>query len=101
MTTIDLNLVQVFAKVVETGSFTAAGAALSLPKSSVSRGISRLEDALGVRLLQRTTRKLGLTLAGERYLAEVGSAVAAISQASTDVTELGEAPRGTVRISTV
>ena len=55
-TGIDLNLVSVFAKVVELGSFTDAGRALGLPKSSVSRAVTRLEEALGVRLLQRTSR---------------------------------------------
>jgi DNA-binding transcriptional LysR family regulator len=63
----DLNRVAVFVRVVETESFTAAAAALGLPKSSVSRAVSRLEDDLGVRLLQRTTRKLSLTDAGRTY----------------------------------
>src|SRR5260221_14708741 len=65
-----LNLVSVFTRVVEQGSFTAAAAALHIPKSSVRRAVSRLEETLGVRLLQRTTRKLGLTQAGERHLPE-------------------------------
>ena len=68
---LDLNLVAVFARVVAAGSFTAAAAGLGVPKSSVSRAVARLEESLGVRLLQRTTRRLGLTEAGQRYLAEV------------------------------
>jgi DNA-binding transcriptional LysR family regulator len=98
-TAIDLNLVSVFAKVVELGSFTDAGRALGLPKSSVSRAVTRLEDALGVRLLQRTSRKLGLTQAGDRYLGEVRGPIARIAEASGEVSDLGREPQGLVRIS--
>jgi len=99
MATVDLNLVHTFAKVVELGSFTRAAAVLELPKSSVSRAVTRLEENLGVRLLQRTTRNLRLTQAGERYLAEVRGPLADIEEASAEVTELGSEPRGLVRIS--
>ncbi|NJK33382.1 MAG: LysR family transcriptional regulator [Deltaproteobacteria bacterium] len=64
----DLNQVIIFAKVVETRSFTAAGRALGLPKSTVSRKVAHLEERLGVRLLQRTTRKLSLTEVGAAFL---------------------------------
>ena len=63
----DLNHVAIFVRVVELESFTAAAEQLGLPKSSVSRTVSRLEEDLGVRLLQRTTRKLHLTDAGHAY----------------------------------
>ncbi|HET6284825.1 MAG TPA: LysR family transcriptional regulator [Polyangia bacterium] len=96
---IDLNLVAAFTRVVELGSFTAAAAALGMPKSSVSRAISRLEDGLGVRLLQRTTRRLGLTQAGERYIAEVRGPVARVAEASSEIADSGKEPRGLVRIS--
>lgn len=96
---IDLNLVAAFARVVELGSFTAAAHALRLPKSSVSRAVSRLEESLGVRLLQRTTRRLGLTQAGERYIAEVRGPVARMAEASTEISDSGKEPRGLVRIS--
>ncbi len=98
-TGLDLNLVSVFAKVVELGSFTATGRALGLPKSSVSRAVTRLEEALGVRLLQRTSRKLGLTQAGDRYLGEVRGPIARIAEASGEVSELVQEPRGLVRVS--
>jgi DNA-binding transcriptional LysR family regulator len=82
----DFNELQVFAKVVEAGGFAAAGRALGLPVSSVSRKVARLERRLGVPLLRRTTRSLGLTDAGllyhrhlERALAEIGAAEAAMS----------------------
>jgi DNA-binding transcriptional LysR family regulator len=97
---LDLNLVSVFLHVVEAGSFTAAGAALRIPKSSASRAVVRLEDALGVRLLQRTTRRLTLTDAGQRYLAEVRGPLGRIAEASSEVADMGREPRGVVRVST-
>jgi DNA-binding transcriptional LysR family regulator len=96
---IDLNLVAIFARVVELGSFTQAGKQLGLPKSSVSRAVTRLEENLGVRLLQRTTRKLGLTEAGTRYLAEVRGPLQRLAEATNDVSELTREPRGLVRLS--
>jgi DNA-binding transcriptional LysR family regulator len=97
---LDLNLVSTFAQVVEAGSFTAVATALGTPKSSVSRAVLRLEEALGVRLLQRTTRKLTLTAAGERYLADVRGPMARVAEASDEVSEMGREPGGLVRIST-
>ena len=64
----DLNDLYYFSQVVEQGGFSAAARALDIPKSRLSRRISHLEESLGVRLLQRTTRRLRLTAAGERYL---------------------------------
>jgi DNA-binding transcriptional LysR family regulator len=55
----DLNEILVFARVVEAGSFTTAAAQLGMPKSTVSRKVSELEERLKSRLLQRTTRKRG------------------------------------------
>ena len=56
-----------YAMVVQHGGFAAAGRALGAPKSRLSRRVAELEGRLGVRLLQRTTRKLSLTRAGEIY----------------------------------
>ncbi len=64
----DLNDMYYFAEVVERGGFAAAGRALGVPKSRLSRRIADLEAQLGVRLLQRTTRRLSLTDAGETFL---------------------------------
>ena len=89
----------IFARVVEAGSFTAVAAALGTPKSSVSRAVLRLEEALGVRLLQRTTRKLTLTPAGERYLADVRGPIARVAEASDEVSDMGREPGGLVRVS--
>lgn len=96
---IDLNKVAMFVKVVEAGSFTAAAAGLRLPKSSVSRGVSALEEALGARLLQRTTRRLNLTEAGQRYFQQAREAMGGLDEAATEVSDRGREPRGTVRVT--
>src|SRR6266550_2201038 len=97
----DLNRVAVFVRVVETSSFTAAARTLGLRKSSVSRGVSRLEDELGVRLLDRTTRKLTLTDAGRAYFDRVREGLSFVNDATADVQEMGQEPQGTVRITAV
>jgi DNA-binding transcriptional LysR family regulator len=99
MTTPDLNHVAVFVRVVETGSFTAAAAALGLPKSSVSRSVSRLELGLGVRLLQRTTRSVHLTDAGHVYFERVSRALSGLEEAQSAVSDMQRAPTGTVRVT--
>ncbi len=98
-TSIDLNQIGVFVRVVEAGSFTAAAAVLRLPKSSVSRKFAALESALGTRLLQRTTRRLRLTEAGQRYFRQARQAVVDLDEAANELANLGLAPRGNVRIS--
>ena len=64
----DLNEAAVFVKVVQAGSFSAAARLLGVPISTVSTRVARLEKRLGVTLLQRTTRRLNLTDAGDLYL---------------------------------
>jgi DNA-binding transcriptional LysR family regulator len=64
----DLNELQFFVHVSQTQSFTGAAKRLGVPKSSVSRTIQRLERRLGVRLVERTTRRVALTEVGELYL---------------------------------
>jgi len=78
-----------FARVVEAGSFTAAAAALGLRKSSVSRSVAALEADLGIRLLQRTTRKLSLTDAGRAYYDRARDALAGLEEAEQAVSSLG------------
>ena len=79
----DLNDLLYFAEVVERGGFAAAGRALGIPKSRLSRRIAALEARLGVRLLQRTTRRLSLTDVGETYLRHC-QAVREAAQAAAD-----------------
>ncbi len=95
----DLNAVNTFVQVVESGSFTRAAAELGLPKSSVSRSVQELERTLGVRLLQRTTRKLHLTDAGRLYFDKSKAALAEIEEATASVSELTSVLRGTVRVT--
>ena len=97
----DLNLVTMFVRVVEAGSFTVAASQIGLRKSSVSRGIARLEDELGVKLLHRTTRRLSLTEAGTAYFARVRHVASGIEEATAEVKEMGKEPRGTVRMTSV
>ena len=94
----DLNDVSVFVRVIEAGSFTAAARQLGVPKSSASRRVRQLEDALGVQLLQRSTRHLGLTDAGREYYERVSSALAGMQEANAAVADLQDRPRGTVRL---
>jgi DNA-binding transcriptional LysR family regulator len=96
---VDYNDLALFTRVVERGSFTAAAQAVGLPKSSVTRSIARLERALGVRLIQRTTRQRGVTDAGRELYERVRGAVAAIEEASEAIREQGHEPRGVVRVS--
>jgi DNA-binding transcriptional LysR family regulator len=97
--TVDLNDVAAFVKVVASESFTQAARQLGVPKSAVSRRVSRLEEALGARLLQRTTRRLNLTDAGARYYRQANEALAALYDAKEAVEQLQAEPRGTVRIT--
>ena len=95
----DLNTLHVFAKVVQTGSFTGAARALGMPKSTVSQRVSELEERLGVRLLQRTTRRLSLTDAGRLYHDHCIGIIAAVEDAERAVTSLQETPRGLLRVT--
>jgi DNA-binding transcriptional LysR family regulator len=95
----DLNQIGTFVRVVESGTFTAAATVMGLPKSSVSRGVAALEESLGVRLLQRTTRKLSLTEAGRHYYQQARTALGELDQAGSAVADMGSEPRGTVRIT--
>jgi DNA-binding transcriptional LysR family regulator len=91
--------IPVFVAVVESGGFSAAARTLEISKSAVSKRINRLEAHLGVRLLYRTTRKLSLTEAGERYFEHAAQALRAAGQAEDAVTELQGEPQGQLRIS--
>lgn len=95
----DLNEVLVFAAVADAGSFTAAARLLDMPKSTVSRKVAQLEEHLGARLLQRTTRKLSLTDVGRTYYQHARRISDELREAELAVTRLQEAPRGLLRIT--
>ena len=95
----DLNDMLYFAEVAERGGFAAAGRALGMPKSRLSRRVAELESRLGVRLLQRTTRKLSLTEVGEIYLRHCSVLRDEAVAAGDAVAQMQSEPRGTVRIS--
>lgn len=90
---------QALATVVESGSFTAAARILDLPKSSLSRRVTALEDRLGVRLLQRTTRSLRLTTAGELYFESASRLLRELDELEMMVSGFNDEPRGLLRIT--
>src|SRR3977135_3093807 len=95
----DLNDIVAFTKVAETKSFTGAAEALGLPKSTVSRKLAQLEERLGVRLVQRTTRKLALTDIGEADYEGWSRVVHDALDAEQLVTDMQATPRGRLRVS--
>ena len=95
----DLNDLYYFAKVVEAGGFAAAGRLLGIPKSRLSRRIAELEERLGARLLQRTTRQLTLTAVGERYLRHCQAMLLEAEMADEAVASMSSQPRGRLRVS--
>jgi DNA-binding transcriptional LysR family regulator len=94
----NLNELQFFVHVSQTQSFTGAAKRLGVPKSSVSRTIQRLERRLGVRLVERTTRRVALTEVGELYLNHCRRVMEEAEQADLAVGALQAKPRGTLRV---
>ncbi len=94
----DLNDMAYFAEVVDQGSFAAAARSLGLPKSRLSRRVAQLESRLGVRLLQRTTRRLSLTEAGEQYHRHCVAMREAAEAAAEAIALVQTEPRGTIRV---
>ncbi len=88
-----------FAAVVEQGSFTAAARELSVSKPVVSKRIARLEDAFGLRLLNRTTRRLSLTEAGEALYERCRHLASEVEAAESALRPLASAPRGRLRLN--
>jgi DNA-binding transcriptional LysR family regulator len=87
-----------FAEVVDRGGFAAAGRALGVHKSKLSRRVAELEARLGVRLLQRTTRKLSLTAAGEVFHRHCEAVREEAEAASEALAAVRNEPRGTIRV---
>lgn len=96
----DLNQMHVFVRVVQAGGFSAASRQLKIPKSTLSRRVSELEERLGARLLQRTTRKLGLTDAGRIYFDHAARIISDAQIAEEAVGQMQAAPRGLLRVTT-
>jgi DNA-binding transcriptional LysR family regulator len=95
----DLNRATTFVKVVETGGFTRAAETLGLPASSVSRAVSKLEDDLGVTLLERTTRKVALTDAGKAFFERAREALAGLEEANKLALDAAKEVHGVVRVA--
>jgi DNA-binding transcriptional LysR family regulator len=96
----ELDGMTTFVAVAETHGFRAAGERLGVSHSAVSQTLRRLEDRLGVPLVQRSTRSVRLTEAGERLYASLRPALDEVRAAVAAVGELGDAPRGTLRLHT-
>lgn len=91
--------IAVFTQVIDKGSFTAAATSLNMSRPVVSRQVQRLEDYLGVRLINRTTRRLHLTEAGERFYQRCQRIMEEISDAEHDAGEQQSMPRGTLHLN--
>lgn len=94
-----LTYLECFVKSAENGSFSAAARLLALTPAAVSKNVARLEASLGVRLFQRSTRKLVLTEGGERLLQQIGGALTTLTDAVSHVSEQNRQPAGTLRVS--
>lgn len=97
--TMDLNRAATFVRVVEVGSFTRAAEALGLPTSSVSRSVAKLEDELGVTLLERTTRRIALTEAGRTFFERAREALAGLEEANSLARDAAQQVHGVVRVA--
>jgi DNA-binding transcriptional LysR family regulator len=95
----DLNAMLLFAKVVEHGSYSAAARATGVQTSKLSRRVAELERQLGVRLLQRTTRKVSVTEVGQSYYLHCAALVAEAAAAQEAVERTRSTPQGLVRMS--
>jgi DNA-binding transcriptional LysR family regulator len=88
-----------FVRTVELGGFSAAARDLDLTPSALSKLTTRLEDRLGVRLMNRTTRKLALTAEGEAYFSSAKRILTEIAEAEAEVTQFASRPKGLLRVN--
>ena len=95
----DLPRFMIFSEVAKQGSFTQGAAQLGMTKSGVSQHITQLEDSLQVRLINRTTRNLQLTEAGERLLLYCGTIQSQMNMAFNELQEIDQTPRGCLSIT--
>lgn len=94
-----LDEIEAFVRVVEAGSFTAAAKHLGLPKSTLSRALTRLEEATHARLLRRTTRSIALTESGRRFFDQVAPHVGGLRDAMTVLFDEEDQPKGLLRMT--
>ena len=94
-----LQALRVFCKVAELGSFTAASERLGISKSSTTRHVRQLEEKLGVRLLNRTSRKVSLTEMGRAYLESVTSILEDLDEADQSIAREAQMPAGKLRLT--
>lgn len=99
MSSPDFSTLQTFVAVVDWGTLSRAAERLETSAGAVSRRIAALEARLGLRLLNRTTRRLSLTEAGERYYGDVVAILRALEEAEDRVTHLSDAPQGNLRVA--
>src|ERR1700733_4591440 len=99
MVMIDLNELYLFTQVVDQKSFASAARLLGVPKSTLSRKISQLEDRLGVRLLQRSTRQLSVTEIGHIYHQHCAAMIAEAESAQDAIDSAQSEPRGRLRVT--
>src|SRR5215470_11049987 len=99
MAGLPLDLLVVFARVANSGGFTAAARDLNLSKATVSKQIAELEARLGVQLFHRTTRRLALTEAGERALSRATRILEEAEAMAEEASEARERPQGRLRIA--
>ncbi|WP_262982135.1 LysR family transcriptional regulator [Methylophilus medardicus] len=95
----DFNEAAVFVKVVQAGSFSAAARQLGIPTSTISTRVARLEQRLGVTLLQRTTRRLNLTEAGTLYFEHASTGLGYLLEAEAALDEARQQPQGVLKIT--
>jgi len=93
-----LNSIEVFLKVAKLGGFSVAADQLGLSKAMVSRHVSNLEDALGVRLFNRSTRQISLTEAGVAYRIRINEIINDMTETELAIAQLNSEPRGTLRV---
>lgn len=95
----DLGRIRAFVRVFDAGGFSAAARQHGKSKALLSKYVTDLEDYLGVRLMNRTTRKLGLTEAGEAYYREASALLQQLDDLDATISDQTAEPRGLVRVS--